>query len=165
MRGVGHQLALSPHRVIQRRARSLQPVEHGVEPAGELANLVVGVDVDAAAEILGLADVLRRLGHLAERLEHPPSADPTEDSGERDPAGEQHRQDDAEFSEDRVDAVERPRQLERRRGLLGTGVHRHRQHPEVVVADVHVAEICAPLSVGEPQDVLVDRELKAAAIA
>ncbi len=84
MRGVGDQLALGAHRLVERRAGALQPVEHGVEAPGELADLVVGVDPDAPAQVLGLADVLGRLGDLAQRREHPARGDPAERGGERD---------------------------------------------------------------------------------
>ena len=59
--GVGDQLALGPDRLVERVARVLEPLEHRVEARRELADLVVGVDVDPAREVLGLADVLRGL--------------------------------------------------------------------------------------------------------
>ena len=68
-----------------------------------------------AGEILGLADVLRGLGDLAERGQHAAGGEPAERGGQRDPARAQQRQDPAQVGQDRVDAVERPRELDRDR--------------------------------------------------
>ena len=71
VRGVGDELALGADGLVERLARGLQAVEHRVEVGGELADLVVGVDVDAPGEVVGLADLLGDLGHLGQRRQHP----------------------------------------------------------------------------------------------
>ena len=49
------------------RARLLEPLEHLVEAGRELADLVVGVDREALAEVVGLADQLGGVRHLRQR--------------------------------------------------------------------------------------------------
>ena len=99
MRGVGDQLALGAHRLVERRARALEPLEHRVEARGELADLVVGVDPQPVREVVGLADLLGGLSDLGERREHAAGGDPTERGRERDPAGAQEEQDQPEVGE------------------------------------------------------------------
>ena len=93
MRGVGHELTLRAHGFVDRRAGGLEPLDHRVEAGRELADLVVGVVLDAAGQVFGVGDVLRGLGHLAEWREHAPRRQSPEARGERDPAGAQQEQD------------------------------------------------------------------------
>ena len=86
VRGVGDELALGAHRFVERVARALQAVEHRVEAGRQLADLVVGVDAQAAGEVLGLADVLGGLRDLAERAQDAPGGQPAEDRRQRDAA-------------------------------------------------------------------------------
>ena len=111
MRGIGHELALGPHRLVQRCAGALEPLDHRVEAGRQLADLVVGVVLDPAGQVLGVGDVLRGLGDLGQRREHAPGRKPPEAGGERDPAGEQQEQDQAQVREDVADGGERPREL------------------------------------------------------
>ena len=48
VRGVGDELALGAHRFVERGARVLEALEHRVEAGRQLADLVVGVDREAA---------------------------------------------------------------------------------------------------------------------
>ena len=87
MRGVGDQLPLGPDRLVELVARALQAHEHRVEASGQLADLVVGVNVNAAGEVLGLGDVLGRLRDLGQRRQHAPRGQTPEHERERDAAG------------------------------------------------------------------------------
>ena len=60
VRGVGDELTLCGDGARQRLARGVEAVEHPVEPARELADLVVRADRDAAFEVVGLGDVVDR---------------------------------------------------------------------------------------------------------
>ena len=112
MRGVGHQLALRADRVVERRARALQAVEHRVEAGGQLADLIIGVDADPAGEVVGLADVLGRLRDLGQWRQDSPPGKAAECRRQRDSAQEHQREDQPQVGEDPVDAVERARELE-----------------------------------------------------
>ena len=113
VRGVGDELALGAHRLVQRLARGLEAVEHRVEAGGELAHLVVGVDVEALGEVLGLADLLGDVGHLGQRRQHAAGGHAAEDRGERDAAERASRPGSAGRSEqDVVHAVERAGELD-----------------------------------------------------
>ena len=71
VRGVGDELALGGDRALER-------VEHRVEVLGQLADLVVGLDLDPAAEVLGGGDVARRLGHVRDRRDDVARDEPAE---------------------------------------------------------------------------------------
>ena len=71
VRGVGDELALGGDRALQR-------VEHRVEARGQLADLVLARDLDPAAEVLGLRDVARRLGHAHHRGHEAARGEPPE---------------------------------------------------------------------------------------
>ncbi len=101
-----------------------EPLDHRVEAGRELADLVVGVVLDPAGQVLGVGDVLRGLGDLGQRREHAPGREPPEAGGERDPAGEQQEQDQSQVREDVVDGVERPRELQGRRLATRTDYRR-----------------------------------------
>ena len=58
VRGVGNELALGPDGLVERGAGALQSLDHRVEARGELADLVVGVVLDPARQVLGVGDVL-----------------------------------------------------------------------------------------------------------
>ncbi len=93
VRGVGDELALGTDRFVEVVAGMLEALEHRVEARGQLSDLVVGMDVDAAAEILGLADVLGGLGHLGQRREDPARGGAPERGGEGDAARAQQDED------------------------------------------------------------------------
>ena len=84
MRGVGHELTLRADRFVELVPRALEALHHLVETGGEGADLVVGVDREATAEVVGLADLDGRVGDLGERGEHAPGGEPAERGGDRD---------------------------------------------------------------------------------
>ena len=109
----------------------------------ELADLVVGVDMDAAGQVLGLGDVLGGLGDLGERREHLARSEPSEHRRERDAACAKQEQDQAQAREDVVDAVERARELDRYRLVLDTDreLRGDDQLAQVAVADLDVLQV------------------------
>ncbi len=111
VRGVGHELSLRAHRLVERGTRALEALDHRVEARGKLAHLVVGVVLDPAREVLGFGDVLRGLGDLGQRREHAPCRQASEAGGERDPARAQQEQHHPQVGEDVADPVEGTRQL------------------------------------------------------
>ena len=86
VRGVRDQLPLGGDAPLQR-------VEHRVEVLGELADLVVGLDLDPATEVLGGGDVAGRVGHVHDRGDDVARDEPAQRHRERDPA-EDHEQED-----------------------------------------------------------------------
>ncbi len=76
-------------------ARALEPLEHLVEASRQLADLVVLMDRDPLAEIVGLADQLGGGGDLGQRRQHAASGHASEAGGEADHREEHQRQDPA----------------------------------------------------------------------
>ena len=133
--GVGHELALGLHRLVERGSGALQSLDHRVEARGKLPDLIVGVVLDAAGQVLGVGDVLRGLGHLGERRQHALGRQPPETGGERDPARAQQQQDHAQLGQHVVHRRERPGELQRRRHRTErvADADRHGQLPRTTV--------------------------------
>ena len=68
-------------------------------------------------EVLGLLDVTGRCGDLRQRGEHRPGSQATEHGSQRDSAGADQQEDQAQVLEDVVDAVERACEQDRPRLL------------------------------------------------
>ena len=102
MRGVRDQLALRADRVVERRPRFLQALEHLVEARRELPHLVVGVDGDRRLRS-SVSPTICAVRDLGERRHHPASGHPAERGGERDPGEEHEHEDQTQSGQDVVD--------------------------------------------------------------
>ncbi len=86
--------------------------EHGVEARGEAADLVGAFHLDTSGELLGLGNVLGRLGELGHRTERRPRNDQPQPCGSEDPEDACQPLRSRQVTERCVGLVERPRQLE-----------------------------------------------------
>ena len=113
VRGVGDELALAAQRVLGLAARGVERVEHPVERARELGDLVVGLDRgDAAAgsrvrSILRAVAVSAAIGAIARRGDHQPGQ-------QRQPGAAEHADDEeqAHAADGRLDDGQRAGVLE-----------------------------------------------------
>ena len=100
VRGVGDELALGGDRALER-------VEHGVEVLRELADLVVGGDLDPAPEVLGGGDVAGGLGDRGDRRDDVARDEPPERDRERDAAEADEREHEPQPREHGVGGLQR----------------------------------------------------------
>ncbi len=107
VRGVGDELALRVHGVVERAHGVLERVEHRVEAAGEPPELVFAGGLDAPAEVARDGDVLGGVGEALERLYGGAGDEPPEQRGERDAADDEQREDQAQAAEQAVDFGQR----------------------------------------------------------
>ena len=106
MRGVGHELALGGDRALER-------VEHRVEVRGQLADLVLGLDLDPPPEVLGRGDVPRGLGDVHDRRDDVARGEPPERDREPDAADADEREHEPQPREHGVGGLERAAELDR----------------------------------------------------
>ncbi len=154
--GVGDELALGADRVGERSARRLEGGQHRVEARRQPPDLVLAPRVDPAAQVPGLADVLRGLGQLGDRRDRAGRETPRQQCREGDSAEDHEHQHDAQVREHVVGALERAGDLQRAAVGEADGDHAH-----VLAADVGVGELLAGAARGDLARVAVDRDLAA----
>jgi hypothetical protein len=152
VRRVGHELALRAGGAVERGLRGPQRVEHAVELRGQFTDLVRAARPDAAVEVLGLGDVVRGGGHLADRADEP-AADQAPEPGRETDAGEADgRQHQPQAAQDRVHPVHRPPELERApRGRDG-------EHAQVRPVDPCARQVLARPAARERSHPRIDRQ-------
>ena len=134
VRGVRDELAA-------RARRFLEGAEHHVEAAREAGQLVPSLDLDPLGQVSGLGHRLGRLGQPPDGCERGAGDDQSEPARDQRAPGRNQDQKPADPRQGVVGLVERPRDLDRKAGLVREG-----DDPDVVAADASVRVVRVALA-------------------
>ena len=151
MGGVGDELALCVHRVIERSHRALERIEHGVEADGQPPDLVLAHRADALREVHRVGHVLGGLGQPLDGQHGGAGDQPPEERRQRDAAEADQHEDQAQVSEQFVDFGQRLGELHgaSRREVLG-------ENAQLDPVDVGIGEEARLLAGGDRAGPRVD---------